>query len=168
MQDDVSAASQAVYAALNQMGIAYEVVHHPAANSTEEADAYIEGHEGVRSKTLFLCNRKKNAYYLLVMDDGKRLDMKQLGGLLDEKGMQFASAAQLQQKMALTPGVVSLFGLLNNEEHDIRVCLDQEMLSAPRISFHPNDNRQTLFMDMADVFRFVNILKYSHSVVDLT
>ena len=67
MQEDVSAASQAVYAALNEMGIAYEVVHQPPANSTEEADAYIEGHAGVRSKTLFLCNRKKNAYYMIEM-----------------------------------------------------------------------------------------------------
>ena len=103
MQDDVSAASQAVYAALNQMGIAYEVVHHPAANSTEEADAYIEGHEGVRSKTLFLCNRKKNAYYLLVMDDGKRLDMKQLGSLLDEKACNLHRPRNCSKKWRSRP-----------------------------------------------------------------
>ena len=166
MQTPVAAA-QAVYQALDTMGIAYEVVHHPPANSTEEADAYIEGHVGVRSKTLLLCNRKKTAYYLLVMDDAKRLDMKQLGGLLGEKGMQFASAEQLWQKMALTPGVVSLFGLLNNSQRDIQICLDKEMLSQSRISFHPNDNSQTLFMAMADVFRFADGLAYGHTVVDL-
>ena len=84
---------QKVYQELSKLNISYEVVEHPPALTTEEADVYIEGKEGVRTKTLFLCNRKKKKFFLLVMDDEKRLDMKKLGELIEEKGMQFASSA---------------------------------------------------------------------------
>jgi Ala-tRNA(Pro) deacylase len=137
---------QIVYAALKKMNISYELVEHPPALTTEEADSYIEGKEGVRTKTLFLCNRKKRAYYLVIMDDAKRLDMKKLGELIGEKGMQFGSTEKLMEKMLLPPGVVSLFGLLNNTEHDIKIFLDKEMLSEKFMSFHANDNSKTIFI----------------------
>lgn len=68
-------ACRAVYEKLNELHIPYEVVEHPAVYTTDEADAYIEGREGVRTKSLFLTNKKKTAFYLLVMDEAKRLDI---------------------------------------------------------------------------------------------
>ncbi len=53
----------------------YTIVEHPPALTTEEADRYIEGVEGVRTKSMFLTNKKKTAFYLLIMDDQKQLDM---------------------------------------------------------------------------------------------
>lgn len=54
------------------------MVEHPAALTTQEADYYIEGMEGVRTKSMFLTNKKKTAFYLLIMDDQKQLDMEAL------------------------------------------------------------------------------------------
>lgn len=105
-----------VYQALKEMGIEYEVVEHPPAFTTEEADRYIDGKVGVRSKTLFLVNRNRSTFFLVIMDDSKRLDFKKLADLLSEKRVSFASSEQLMEKMQLSPGVVSLFGLLNNSE----------------------------------------------------
>lgn len=156
-----------VYRALNERGISFDLVEHPPAETTEEADSYIEGREGVRTKTLFLCNKKSSAFYLVIMDDGKRLDMKRLGELLDEKGMKFCSAEKLMDKMGLSPGIVSLFGLLNNRDRDIRVCLDQEMLSERRMSFHANDNTKTIFISTEDMYRFITELGYEYQIVNL-
>lgn len=77
------------------MDISFDLVEHPPALTTEEADRYIEGKEGVRTKTLFLNNRKKSAYYLVILDDTKRLDMKKLGEIINEKGIQFGSSENL-------------------------------------------------------------------------
>jgi Ala-tRNA(Pro) deacylase len=158
---------QIVYEALEEMGIAYDIVEHPPALTTEEADSYIVGKEGVRTKTLFLCNRKKTAYYLVIMDDTRRLDMKRLGEIINEKSMSFGSPEKLMEKMSLCPGVVSLFGLLNNTEHDIKVCLDKEMLSEKYMSFHANDNTKTIFISTDDMYKFITTLGYEYSIIDL-
>ncbi|MCL1808678.1 MAG: prolyl-tRNA synthetase associated domain-containing protein [Clostridiales bacterium] len=159
--------SKLVYDTLTGMQIQYSVVEHPPAATTEEADKFIEGMEGVRTKTLFLCNKKNTAYYLLVMDGAKRLDIKKLEGLISDKKIRFCSPEQLMGKMGLTPGAVSLFGLLNNAEKDINVLLDREMLSERLISFHPNDNTKTMFITMGDMYRFIGEFGYEYRVLDL-
>lgn len=60
---------------LNELDIPFEIVEHEPALTTEQADSFIEGIEGVRTKTMFLTNKKKTACYLVIMDDKKRLDM---------------------------------------------------------------------------------------------
>ena len=66
---------QQVKEKLDELGISFDVVEHPPAFTTEQADSYIEGLEGVRTKTMFLTNKKKTQYYLLIMDDQRPLDM---------------------------------------------------------------------------------------------
>ncbi|SHH68695.1 Ala-tRNA(Pro) deacylase [Anaerosphaera aminiphila DSM 21120] len=160
-------AYQKVYNYLEDIGIPYEIVEHPAVFTTEEADKYIEGKEGVPTKTLFLCNRKKSRYYLVIMDDRKSLDMKKLGDILDEKGMKFGSSEKLMEKLSLSPGVVSIFGFLNNDSHDINICVDREMLKDKIVTFHPNDNTKTIFISTDDMFKFLDSLNYKYEIIDL-
>lgn len=158
---------QIVYKTLHQMNISYDLVEHLPALTTEEADSYIEGKEGVRTKTLFLCNRKKSIYYLVIMDDAKRLEMKKLGELMGEKGMQFGSAEKLMEKLSVVTGAVSLFGLLNNAEHDMKICLEKAILAEPIMTFHPNDNTKTIFISTDDMLKFITSLGYEYSIIDL-
>lgn len=158
---------QQVCKTLKEMEIEYRLVEHAPALTTEEADKYIEGIEGVRTKTLFLSNRKKTQYYLLVMDDAKRLDMKKLGEMINEKGMKFVNAEILLEKMSLLPGIVSPFGLINNIERDINVCLDKEMLTEAFMSFHANINTKTIFITTKDMYKFIKNLNYEYQIVDL-
>ena len=158
---------QMVYDALNKLEIPYEIVEHPPALTTEEADGYIEGKEGVRTKTLFLCNKKGNVFYLVIMDDSKRLDMEKLAGILNESRVRFGSSEKLMAKMSLPPGVVSLFGLLNNTDHDIKVYLDKEILSEKIMTFHPNDNTKTIFIKTEDMYKFITSSSYEYTVIEL-
>ena len=138
-------AYEKVVEVLNGLDIPFEIVEHEPALTTEQADRFIEGIEGVRTKTMFLTNKKKTAYYLLIMDDQKRLDMDLLKELIGANRVRMASPESLFEKMSLLAGVVSPFGLLNNAEKDIHVYFDKEIMSEKRMSFHPNTNEKTLF-----------------------
>ncbi|MFH5811563.1 prolyl-tRNA synthetase associated domain-containing protein [Companilactobacillus sp. FL22-1] len=160
--------AEQVEQALDEMKIKYQIVHHPIAHTTEEADKFIEGIEGVRTKTMFLTNKKKTACYLLVMDDSKRLDFKQFETLTGAKRPKMGHDDLLAEKLGLAPGIVSIFGLLNNKDHDVRVYFDKEILSEARMSFHPNINTSTIFVASDDVLQFVKNLGYDYQIIDLT
>ena len=157
-----------VYKALQDMGISYEVVEHPPALTTEEADKYIEGKVGCRTKTLFLRNRNKKRCILLIMDEVKRLDMKKCAEILEEKEFKFASAELLAEKLGLAAGVVSPFGLLNNTARDVTVYFDKAMLDEYRIlTFHPNENTATVFIDSGDLQRFIKNTKHEYFIINV-
>ena len=152
---------------LNGLDIPFEIVEHEPALTTEQADSFIEGIEGVRTKTMFLTNKKKTAYYLVIMDDQKRLDMELLKDLVGANRIRMASSESLFEKMMLPAGVVSPFGLLNNTDKDIQVYFDKEIMSEKRMSFHPNTNEKTLFLDIVDLLRFLEAIGYEFHIIEL-
>ena len=152
---------------LNELGITFQIVEHEPALTTEQADRFIEGIEGVRTKTMFLTNKKKRNFYLVIMDDAKRLDMDVFKEIVEEKQIKMASTETLNDKMMLPSGVVSPFGLLNNEDKDIRVYVDQEIVSEERMSFHPNTNEKTIFIQTEDLFTFLKEIGYEPHVIEL-
>ena len=158
---------QKVVNKLKELGITYQIVEHEPALTTEQADSFIEGIEGVRTKTMFLTNKKKRNFYLVIMDDAKRLDMDVFKDIVEEKQVKMASAETLNDKMMLPPGVVSPFGLLNNENKDIQVYVDQEIVSEERMSFHPNTNEKTIFVKTEDLFTFLKAIGYEPHVIKL-
>lgn len=158
---------QKVADTLNELGITFHIVEHEPALTTEQADRFIEGIEGVRTKTMFLTNKKKRNFYLVIMDDAKRLDMDVFKDIVEEKQIKMASAETLNDKMMLPPGVVSPFGLLNNKDKDIHVYFDQEIVSEERMSFHPNTNEKTIFINTQDLFTFLKEIGYEPHVIKL-
>ena len=158
---------QKVADTLNELGITFHIVEHEPALTTEQADRFIEGIEGVRTKTMFLTNKKKRNFYLVIMDDTKRLDMDVFKEFVEEKQIKMASAETLNDKMMVPPGVVSPFGLLNNEDKDINVYFDQEIVTEERMSFHPNTNEKTIFINTQDLFTFLKEIGYEPHVIKL-
>ena len=156
-----------VFKELEKMGIEYEVVNHPPAFTTQEADAYIEGKEGVRSKTMFMSDKKKRNFYLLILDDSKRLDIKKIGEQINEKSLRLGNEENLKSKMNLQFGSVSPFGLLNNKEKDIKVYVDKEILNEKIITFHPNENDVTIFIKINDMFKFFDNLNYKYELIEM-
>lgn len=157
-------AYQQVANKLQELGIPFDVVEHPPAFTTEQADSYIEG---VRTKSMFLTNKKKTQYYLLIMDDKKSLDMDLFKELVSANRIRMASADSLYEKMQLPPGTVSPFGLLNNEEKDILVYFDKDIVSEYIMTFHPNTNEKTIFVATRDLFKFLTHLGYDYQILEL-
>lgn len=160
-------AYQQVANKLQELGITYDVVDHPPAFSTEQADSYIEGLEGVRTKSMFLTNKKKTQYYLLIMDDKKPLDMDDFKVQVGANRIRMASLDSLAEKMNLPAGTVSPFGLLNNEEKDIHVYFDKDIVSEDVMTFHPNTNEKTIFIKTQDLFRFLESIGFTYEIVTL-
>lgn len=152
---------------LDELQIGYRIIEHPPATTTEEADRYIEGEEGVKTKTLFLCNKKSRNYYLVVTDGAKSVDMKVLEERIPTKGLHFCTEEKLMNKLGLPAGTVSIFGLLNNEARDVEIILDREILSETYITFHPNVNTATAFITMEDMYRFFDALGFEYRILDL-
>ena len=160
-------AYQQVANKLQELGITFDVVEHPPVFTTEQADSYIEGMEGVRTKSMFLTNRKKTQYYLLIMDDKKRLDMDDFKVQVGANRIRMASADSLAEKMNLSAGTVSPFGLLNNAEKDIQVYFDKDILSEEIMTFHPNTNEKTIFIKIQDLFRFLDSIGFTYEFLTL-
>lgn len=155
-----------VYKYLDNLNISYQVVNHPKAYSTEDADKYIEGYEGIRTKTMFLYNKNKTNFYLIVMDENKRIDFKKLEEELQEKKLKFSSDEVLFEKLKLEKGVVSVFGLLNNKDN-IVVLFDEDIINDLPLTFHPNENDATIFINSEDVIKFLNTLNVSYKIITI-
>ncbi len=158
---------QKVLDQLNELGIPFQIVEHEPVLTTEQADRFIEGIEGVRTKPMFLTNKKKRNFYLVIIDDAKRLDMDVFKEIVEENRIKMASAETLNDKMMLLPGTVSPFGLLNNRDKDIQVYFDQEIVSEERMCFHPNTNEKTIFVNTKDLFTFLKAIGYEPHVIKL-
>lgn len=155
-----------VYETLDRMNIKYDIVNHPPAWTTEEADEYIMGKDGVPSKTMFMTGKKKKRFYLIIMDDSKMLDIKKINEIVGDK-LSFGKEELLREKMNVAPGIVSIFGLLNNSEKDIEVIVDADLKNEEIITFHPNDNRATIFIKMVDMYKFLDEMENSWTFADI-
>lgn len=151
---------------LKNMKIDYEIITHPAVYTAKEADEYVKNRDGIFSKTLLLSDKKDTHFYLIIIDDSKRLDIKKLSNVLGQR-LHFAKQEDLMKKLGLRPGSVSLFGLLNNKEKDVKVFIDKEVTKEKMVNFHPNDNTATLFISTDDMFKFLNNLNFKYQIIDL-
>ncbi len=144
-----------VYDVLNELNIPYMRVEHEATATCEEADQVMGHLTGTPSKSLFLTNKKKTAFWLVLMNGNKPLNIKEFSPLIGEKHVSFASEEKMVEKLGLTPGMVSVFGLINNQEHDVNVIVDTELREREKITFHPNINTATIEIPTNDMYRFI-------------
>lgn len=132
--------------------ITYTLHEHPAVFTCEEAEQHCAHIPGLACKNLFLRGKELGKFYLAILPAKKRADLKAIGAVVGDKKMTFASAEDLKRKLGLTPGEVSPFGLINNPERDVIVCLDADVAAADTVTFHPNRNTATLEIT-CDMFR---------------
>lgn len=153
-------ACQALLKQLDDLNISYQMVDHPAADTIEEADAYISGKGGVATKTMFLKDKHKR-FYVLVMDDNKCLDFKEFQELTGAKRVSMAKDADTTAQLGLVPGIISPFGLAKHPQDVVGVYFDQDMLDEQiPLTFHPNVNTHTIFLSAADLQKFIEAQGY--------
>jgi Ala-tRNA(Pro) deacylase len=145
----------AVYAALDALGIRYDRHEHPAVFTAEDASKYWDPISGVQCKNLFLRNKKGDKHYLVVVDIGKRVDLRDLVKVVGDDRLSFGSPERLMAELGLTPGSVSPFGLINDGDGSVRVLIDEDLRSAQRLIFHPNINTASVVVSWSDLERFL-------------
>ena len=144
-----------IFAALNALGIGYEVFEHPPVHTGEEAATHWQNIPGTAVKNLFLRNKKGDRHYLVILGIGKEADLRQLVKVIGDDRLSFGSPERLQKFLGVTPGSVSPLGLVHDADGAVRVIVDSDLRAAGRLIFHPNDNTASLTITGADFVRFL-------------
>ncbi len=151
---------------LEKEKVKFQVYEHPPVFTVAEAKTIEEIRDipGVRTKNLFLKDEKQN-YYLVCLRGDKRLNIKGLEKSLDARKLKFATPHELKEELNLTPGSVSLFGMIYAKR--VLLIIDKESFDAEMISFHPNINTHTLVLDHDNLVKFLSSNKINYKVIDL-
>ena len=128
------------YDLLDRLGVEYDRVDHAPAMTMEDCKEVDEILESMVCKNLFLCNRQETAFYLLMIPDTKVFHTK---------------PEYMEKFLDITPGSVSVLGLMNDKEHQVKLMIDEEVLDSEYFGCHPCINTSSLRMRTADLIEKV-------------
>ena len=151
----ITESEQKVYEFLEQLDIPYTRYEHPPVYTVEEAKQYWQDIGGAHSKNLFLRNNKGNRHYLVILEQSKKADIKDLSAKLAAGKLSFASERRLEEKLGLETGAVSPFGLINDQKKEVSVAIDRDLKRSESINFHPNVNTATINLSYRDFEKFL-------------
>ena len=158
----------ACYDILDALGIVYTRVDHDCADTIEICEQVEQVLGEKICKNLFLCNRQKTAFYLLMMEGDKVFKTKDLSKQLGVARLSFADAEDMQKYLNITPGSVSVLGFMNDTENCVQLVIDRPIYEPKMLGCHPCINTSTLAMPMADVLeKFLPRVSHTPIVVDL-
>ena len=145
----------------------YGIDHDPA--DTMEICERIEGTLGADiCKNLFLCNSQATSFYLLLMPGKKAFKTKFLSKQINSSRLSFGSPENMEKYLDITPGSVSITGLMNDKEKAVSLLIDKDLLSLGGIGIHPSINTSTLKISVDDLTeRLIPALGRSYTIVDL-
>lgn len=158
------------YDLLDSLGIEYERVDHEPAMTIEACAAVDEvlGDAAI-CKNLFLCNRQKTRFYLLAMSGEKQFVTKDVSRQIGSPRLSFADETHMEQYLDITPGSVSVLGLMNDHDNHVQLLVDEDVLNAKYFGCHPCINTSSLKLRTKDVFEtFLQAVRHDYIVVRLS
>jgi len=140
---------------------------HPAVFSSEEVIKNFVNVPGVVCKNLFLCDKKGQKFFLLIIPLYKKADLKRFAKLVDVNKVTFASHVLLKEKLGLNPGSVSPTGILHDKKAEVAIYIDRELYDSERVNFHPDINTASLELSKDMFHKFLQATKRQYNVIDL-
>jgi Ala-tRNA(Pro) deacylase len=145
---------QEFLAFMNANGFVYQCIEHPAVFTCEEADVYHAGIEAVSTKNLFLCDKKKRHYFLVVTSCERTVRLDDLKERLGVSHLRFGSESDLMRLLGVGRGSVTMMGLANDTAHEVALWIDSEIWGGEHFMCHPLVNTATLVLSKAELERF--------------
>ena len=142
-----------VYDFLDKLGVKYQRIDHEAAmtmEACEEIDQTL-GDNTTICKNLFLCNRQETDFYLLLMPGDKPFKTKDLSAQIQSSRLSFAKPEYMEKYLNITPGSVSILGLMNDSEKKVNLLIDEDILKEPYFGCHPCINTSSLKFSTEDL-----------------
>ena len=139
------------YDLLDRLGVEYERIDHEPAMTMEDCKEVDQLLEAVICKNLFLCNRQKTAFYLLMIPDTKVFHTKDLSAQIGSARLSFAKPEYMEEFLDITPGSVSVMGLMNDKEHRVQLLIDEDVLDGKYIGCHPCINTSSIRFKVKDL-----------------
>lgn len=158
------------YELLERLGISFDRTDHPDEPATSmEVCAEIDAVLDVRiCKNLFLCNRQKTNFYLLIMPGDKPFKTKELSKQLGISRLSFADEEHMKEYLDLLPGSVSVLGLMNDNDQKVRLVIDEDVLQEEMFGCHPCMNTSSIRFPTKDLTeKILPALGRTYDVVQL-
>lgn len=157
-----------VYDLLDRLGIPYERTDHEEANTMEACDEIDKILDVIICKNLFLCNRQKTQFYLLMMPGAKPFKTKDLSKQIHTARLSFATPEHMEEYLDIHPGAVSIMGLMNDHEHHVQLLMDREVVESEYIGCHPCVSTSSLKIKTQDIMeRYLPAVEHEAILVDL-
>ena len=157
-----------VYDFLDKMGVEYLRVDHEPAYNMEICEEIDKTLGATICKNLFLCNRQKTDFYLLLMPGDKVFKTKELSKQIGSARLSFGEAEYMEEFLDTTPGAASIMGLMNDKDNRVRLLVDEDVLKGEFLGCHPCVNTSSLKLSTADVFgRLLAEMHHDMTVVKL-
>ena len=158
-----------VYDLLDSLGIEYLRTDHAHADTMDACNEIDKVLDVLICKNLFLCNRQKTKFYLLMMPGDKPFKTKELSSQINSARLSFASAEAMEEYLDILPGSVSVMGLMNDKENAVNLLVDEDVLKGEYVGCHPCVNTSSLKIKTTDVFdKFLKAVGHTATVVHLT
>ena len=159
-----------VYDFLDKLSVTYQRVDHEAAmtmEACEEIDRTL-GDDTAICKNLFLCNRQETNFYLLLMPGDKPFKTKDLSAQIGSARLSFAKPEYMEKYLDITPGSVSVLGLMNDHEKKVQLLIDEDVLKDPYFGCHPCINTSSLKFTTKDfIEKIIPALEHEPIIVNL-
>lgn len=139
------------YDLLDGLGVEYDRVDHAPAMTMVDCKEVDEILESMVCKNLFLCNRQETAFYLLMIPDTKVFHTKDLSAQIGSARLSFAKPEYMEKFLDITPGSVSVMGLMNDTEHRVKLLIDEDVLSSEYVGCHPCINTSSIRFRTSDL-----------------
>ena len=158
------------YDLLDSLAIEYERADHEAAQDMEACAAIDRVlAPAVICKNLFLCNAQRTRFYLLMIRPDKKFKTKEISGQINSSRLSFAEAEFMEEFLDITPGSVSVMGLMNDSDNRVQLLVDEDLLKEEFIGCHPCINTSSLRLKTEDVFeKFLPAVHHDYRTVVLS
>ena len=156
-----------VYDLLDSLGISYQRIDHEPAMTMEACAAVDAVLDATICKNLLLCNRQETDFYLLMMPGDKHFKTKDLSAQIGSSRLSFADSCYMEQFLDVTPGSVSVMGLMNDRDNRVKLLMDEDILKGEYIGFHPCINTSSLRLRTCDLMEKI-IPAMGHAPVFVT
>ncbi len=142
-----------VYDFLDSLDISYHRVDHEALmtmEACEEADCALDV---AMCKNLFLANRQQTVFYLLLMPGDKPFRTKDLSAQIGSSRLSFGDHAYMEKLLDITPGSLSVLGLMNDHEGEVSLLIDEDLMASEYFGCHPCINTSSLRFSTDDLMK---------------
>lgn len=158
-----------VYDLLDSLHVYYQRVDHEVTMTMDACAAVDVILNATVCKNLLLCNRQKTNFYLLLMPGDKVFKTKELSAQLGVSRLSFADPEHMLEYLDITPGSLSILGLMNDHNHNVQLLIDEEVLKGEFIGVHPCINTSSLRLKTADLMQtIIPAMEHSPIIVHLT
>lgn len=158
-----------IYALLDRLSLPYRKMEHPAAFTMDDLFPVKQALQAPFCKNLFLCNRQRTDFYLLLIREDKRFRTSEVSKLIGASRLSFGEEGMLFELLGVHPGAITPLGLVFDREKRVRLLIDRDLRQLEEICVHPCVNTASVALKTEDLLeRFIPFTAHVPQYLEIT